>query len=78
MAQINDCGIKAASHYEGLTYWTYNWRKKGGAERMYKIAKENEMYKQEYCGCVYSLRDTNSWRLKNEKSKIAIGTEYYQ
>ena len=45
---------------------------------MYKIAKENKMYKQEYCGCVYSLRDTNSWRVQNNKSKVSIGTEYYQ
>lgn len=78
MDQINGCGVKAASHYEGLEYWTYNWRKQGGAARMYEIAKEEQMYKQEYCGCVYSLRDTNEWRQKSGKDKIKIGVEYYQ
>lgn len=78
MNQINTSGERAASHYEDVSYWTYNWRKQNGAARMYEIAKEHEMYKQEYCGCVYSLRDTNAWRKKNGKDKIAIGEEYYK
>ena len=31
MAQINDCGERAAGRYDGLSYWTYNWRKGGGS-----------------------------------------------
>ena len=59
MAQINDCGARAATAYEGLTYWDYNWRKAGGADRMIRISKREEFYQQEYCGCAYSLRDRN-------------------
>lgn len=77
MQQINDCGEKAASHYDGVTYWTYNWRKDGGGARMYELAKEEEFYKQEYCGCIYSLRDTNNWRRQNNREEIAIGEEFY-
>ncbi|MBM3579457.1 MAG: epoxyqueuosine reductase QueH [Alphaproteobacteria bacterium] len=77
MQQINDCGTRAASHYAGLIYWTYNWRKDGGAERMYEIAKREEFYKQEYCGCIYSLRDSNAWRIKNGREEIKIGEEFY-
>ena len=77
MQQINDCGIKAASHYDGVKYWTYNWRKDGGGARMYELAKEEEFYKQEYCGCIYSLRDTNNWRKQNNREEIAIGEEFY-
>jgi len=78
MDQINTSGQLAASHYEQLEYWTYNWRKHGGAERMYQIAKRDNMYKQEYCGCVFSLRDTNEWREKNGREKIVIGEQYYE
>ncbi len=78
MEQINDCGIKSASKYEGLSYWTYNWRKDGGSARMYEISKEENFYKQEYCGCIYSLRDTNDWREKKGKQKIAICENFYQ
>ena len=78
MDQINDCGIRAASHYEGLEYWTYNWRKDGGSARMYEIAKRENFYKQEYCGCIYSLRDSNQWRVKNGRQEIAIGEQFYE
>ncbi len=75
--QINNCGVKAASNYTNITYWTYNWRKFGGAARMYEIAKREEFYKQEYCGCIFSLRDTNNWRKKNGREEIEIGEEFY-
>jgi epoxyqueuosine reductase len=75
--QINDCGLKAAEHYEGISYWTFNWRKKGGAARMYEIAKRENFYKQEYCGCVYSLRDTNLWRKKTDRDTIRFGEAFY-
>lgn len=77
MNQINDSGIRAASRYPGLNYWTYNWRKDGGSARMYEIAKREQFYQQEYCGCVYSLRDTNNWRKQNNRERIKIGLNYY-
>ncbi len=77
MDQINDAGIRSASHYDGVEYWTYNWRKAGGANRMYEIAKREEFYKQEYCGCIFSLRDTNNWREEKGRDKISIGEEFY-
>ena len=78
MNQINTSGLKAASHYPNIQYWTYNWRKKGGSQRMYEIAKEESFYKQEYCGCVYSLRDTNNWRKKTGRPIIEKYTQFYQ
>lgn len=78
MNQINESGMRAASYYPGIIYWTYNWRQGQGSQRMYEIAKREAFYQQEYCGCVYSLRDTNLWRLKNGKGRIDIGTKFYQ
>ena len=78
MQQINRSGLLAASHYPGITYWTYNWRKDGGGARMYDLAKEENFYAQQYCGCIYSLRDTNEWREKNGREKIAIGETWYE
>jgi predicted adenine nucleotide alpha hydrolase (AANH) superfamily ATPase len=77
MDQINDCGRRAASHYEGIHYWEYNWRKSGGADRMYHIAKQENFYQQEYCGCIYSLRDSNAWRVQNGRDPIEIGKKFY-
>lgn len=77
MNQINGCGERAAARYEGMTYWTYNWRKQGGSARMYEIAKREQFYQQEYCGCVYSLRDTNLSRIERGMERVDIGKKYY-
>jgi len=77
MQQINDCGERAVSHYPEMHYWDYNWRKKGGAARMIEISKQENFYQQEYCGCVYSLRDTNKHRVAQGRKRIKIGVLYY-
>ena len=78
LAQINACGIRAASAYGGLVYWNFNWRKGGGAQRMIEISKREEFYQQEYCGCAYSLRDTNLHRRASSRPAIVIGTQFYR
>lgn len=77
MQQINECGKRAAGHYNGITYWEYNWRKQGGSARMIDISKRERFYQQEYCGCIYSLRDTNKHRRSQGRDIIRIGTQYY-
>ncbi|RMH34239.1 MAG: hypothetical protein D6694_15340 [Gammaproteobacteria bacterium] len=77
MDQINDCGVRAAARYPNLVYWTYNWRKKGGSSRMIELSKREQFYQQEYCGCVYSLRDTNRWRMAKGLPRIRRGVRFY-
>jgi epoxyqueuosine reductase len=77
MNQINGSGVRAAARYPGLTYWEYNWRKGGGAARMIEISKREHFYQQEYCGCVYSLRDTNRHRVASGRERIRLGETYY-
>jgi len=52
--QVTNCGVRAAKIFPGITYWDYNWRKKGGSDRMEKISKRENFYRQNYCGCIYS------------------------
>ena len=78
MEQINDSGHRAASPYDGLSYWDFNWRKGGGAARMIEISKREAFYQQEYCGCAYSLRDTNNRRRETGRDAIEIGTQFYR
>ena len=70
MDQINGCGHRAAEKYDDVIYWDYNWRKAGGSQRMIEISKRERFYQQEYCGCVYSLRDSNKWREETGRQKI--------
>lgn len=77
MQQINDSGKLAASHYPDMIYWDYNWRKGGGSARMIEISKRENFYQQEYCGCVYSLRDTNQHRVESGRERIRLGVKFY-
>jgi epoxyqueuosine reductase len=77
LQQINDSGQRAVASYPGMLYWDYNWRKGGGATRMVEISKREHFYQQEYCGCAYSLRDTNDERAAAGRERIRIGVMYY-
>ena len=77
LKQINGCGQRAVEPYPSIRYWDYNWRKKGGAQRMIEISKREQFYQQEYCGCAYSLRDANAHRQAHKREVIRIGTKFY-
>ena len=77
MDQINTSGARSSVPYN-IPYWDFNWRKKGGSSRMLELSKREGFYQQEYCGCVYSLRDTNRWRVSNGREKIKRGVKFYQ
>lgn len=77
MNQINASGLRAAARYPDMVYWTYNWRKQGGSARMLELSKREQFYQQEYCGCIYSLRDTNRWRLSQGRAPVCRGQKFY-
>ena len=79
VGQVNDSGIRAERDLvvqPGQTkpvYWVYNWQTDEMTLRKYQVSAEERFYKQEYCGCSYSLRDSNIWRQKEGIPKIKIG-----
>lgn len=77
MNQVNGAAKRAAALFDGVEFWDHNWRKGGGSQRGVEISKREHFYKQEYCGCVYSLRDMNKWREEQGREKIEIGVQYY-
>jgi len=44
---------------------------------MIEIARRERFYQQEYCGCAFSLRDTNAFRKQQGKMPIQLGIRYY-
>jgi len=76
MDQINVSGSRSSALFN-IPYWDFNWRKKGGSSRMLELSKREGFYQQEYCGCVYSLRDTNRWRVSKGREKIERGVKFY-
>ena len=77
-AQVNASGMKAAAKYEGVEYWLSDWQGEDMTRRKYRINAEQKFYKQEYCGCSYSLRDSNHWRSKQGLPPVEVaGASYY-
>ncbi|MBF0485125.1 MAG: epoxyqueuosine reductase QueH [Candidatus Omnitrophica bacterium] len=64
LAQVNLAGLKAAARYPEVVFWDKNWRKNNGEAQMYAIAKKEHFYRQEYCGCEFSLAAANALRQK--------------
>ena len=45
--------------------------------RKYEINASERFYKQQYCGCTYSLRDSNAYRQEQGQPKIKVGGDYH-
>jgi len=72
LEQIFEAGRYATSLFPDVIFWEQNWRKHGLSERRNQIIKEYDFYNQLYCGCEFSLRDSNKWRKENGKPLIEI------
>ncbi len=66
--QVNACGLRAAARYGDLRFWDVNWRKDGGTERSAAIARRENFYRQDYCGCVYSLKAAKARRERRARA----------
>lgn len=53
--QIKTQGVLIADKF-GLTFLEYNFKKQDGFKISRQIAKENNMYFQNYCGCKFSFK----------------------
>ncbi len=52
---INAIGTEAAEKY-GVRFLPSNFKKKDGFKRSIELSKVYSLYRQNYCGCVYSMR----------------------
>ena len=53
---INEIGEELNNKYKSV-YLYSDFKKKNGYKRSIELSKEFDLYRQDYCGCVYSLRD---------------------
>ncbi|MDE6057364.1 MAG: epoxyqueuosine reductase QueH, partial [Muribaculaceae bacterium] len=58
LEQIEAAGLDACADIPDVTYWTQNWRKGGLSERRAAIIREMNFYNQTYCGCEFSIRNS--------------------
>ena len=60
---LNSIGAAMGERY-GVEYLATEFRKKNGYLRSTQISKEYDMYRQDYCGCVYSKAERESQKSK--------------
>ncbi len=53
--KLNEIGERLGEKY-GIKYLPSDFKKKGGYLRSIQLAKEYGLYRQDYCGCVYSAK----------------------
>jgi len=73
LAQVNAAGHRAALPEPGLSYWGGDWQTEEMTALKYKVSAEQRFYKQEYCGCAHSLRDSNAWRALSGLPPCKVG-----
>ncbi|MBQ8724714.1 MAG: epoxyqueuosine reductase QueH [Oscillospiraceae bacterium] len=64
---INEAGAELAAKYGAV--WLYSdFKKKGGYFRSIELSKEYDLYRQDFCGCVYS-------KVQREREKASHSCE---
>ena len=53
--KINEIGERLQEKY-GVKHLPSDFKKKNGYKRSIELSREHNLYRQNYCGCVYSLR----------------------
>lgn len=56
--KLNQIGMQLGEEY-GISYLPSDFKKKNGYKRSVELSKEYGLYRQDYCGCVFSIRDRN-------------------
>lgn len=56
---INRLGSEAAAKY-GVKYYESDFKKKDGFKKSIGLSKKHDLYRQDYCGCVYSARSSKA------------------
>ncbi len=53
---INKIGKSLESKFDGIEFLCFNFKKNNGFLRTTELSRENNLYRQKYCGCKYAMR----------------------
>ena len=67
--KLNNIGKALEEKYK-IKYLYSDFKKKEGYKRSNELAKEYDLYRQNYCGCKYSLNEALEYQKEILKSKI--------
>ena len=64
-AKLNEIGEELGELYQ-VQYLPSDFKKKNGYKRSIELSKEYGLYRQDYCGCIYSKQEAERTRWKHE------------
>lgn len=64
--QINEIGIEVGKEY-GIKYLPSDFKKKSGYLESIKLTKKHQLYRQDYCGCIFSKQEREG---NDDKEKL--------
>lgn len=67
--KINTIGRELCDSIKKTKWLPSDFKKKGGFKRSLELSEEYELYRQQYCGCVYSKNNTEKFRAENNPQK---------
>lgn len=65
--KLNEIGFKVAAE-TGTVWLPSDFKKKGGFQRSTELSSEYGLYRQNYCGCVFSRRDSEQRASKSDSN----------
>lgn len=54
--KLNEIGLELQETY-GIPYLISDFKKKEGYKQSIQLSREYHLYRQDFCGCIYSIRD---------------------
>lgn len=64
--KLNEIGMLLAKEY-GTEYLLSDFKKKNGYKRSVELSEQYGLYRQDYCGCVFSMKERKEAENKNKK-----------
>ncbi len=71
--KLNEIGEALAKEY-GITWLPSDFKKKNGYKRSIELSREYDLYRQDYCGCVYSRLQREQERREGKGAALAAGS----
>ena len=63
-AKLNEIGEELSQRY-GVPHLPSDFKKRGGYQRSIELSRQYDLYRQDYCGCVYSKAESERRRREN-------------
>lgn len=64
--KLNEIGLASAGS-SGAKYLVSDFKKKGGYQRSIELSKKYGLYRQDYCGCIYSRMERDKRKASEQK-----------